>query len=74
MIKGSDGVAWRDILKIYQGYMALQDDTQGVGASSTWRGAFKLVHGAGGARDRVYMCLKSDSDTYSWVQIADGGA
>jgi hypothetical protein len=27
-----------------------------------------------GVRDKVFICLKSDSDTYSWVQIADGGA
>jgi hypothetical protein len=35
-----------------------------------------VVHQGGGAggRDRLVVCLKSASGTYSWVQVADGGA
>jgi hypothetical protein len=43
-------------------------------ANTDYRGFLCMTRGAPGARDVVYMCLKSDSDTYSWVQIADGGA
>lgn len=44
------------------------------GASLTYRGQIRLVVGGGGSRDRLYMCMKSDGDTYSWVEIINGGA
>jgi len=42
-------------------------------ASVTYRGQIMTVEGAAGFRDRVYMCMKSDADAYSWVEIANGG-
>jgi len=43
-------------------------------ANAMNRGKIAFVEGAGGARDREYRCMKSDSDTYSWVEVANGGA
>jgi len=51
-------------------------DTSGTKATAdaTTRGQLFLEKGTTGSRDRLYICLKSDSDTYSWVEIANGGA
>jgi len=43
-------------------------------AADAQTGILYYVVGASGTRDRLYMKLKSDSDTYSMVEIADGGA
>lgn len=43
-------------------------------ASETYRGQIWVERGGAGARDRLYVCLKSDSDTFSWLEVANGGA
>jgi hypothetical protein len=43
-------------------------------ASVTYRGQFRIVEGGAGARDRNYLCMKSDAGAYSWVEVANGGA
>ena len=41
-------------------------------ASAAYRGVVYFVTGASGVADTLNICLKSSSDTYSWVQIATG--
>jgi len=41
-------------------------------ASSTYRGALYFKKGGSGTADNLLMCMKSASDTYSWVTIATG--
>lgn len=41
-------------------------------ANSKHRGDIYLVKGDNGTADTLYICLKSSSDTYSWVTIATG--
>ena len=55
-------------------FFKLSHDSVGIPANEGNRGKLRFVKGAEGARDRVYQCMKSDSDTYSWVEIANGGA
>lgn len=43
-------------------------------ASATYRGQIRTLEGGTGARDRNYLCLKSDAGAYSWVEVANGGA
>lgn len=45
-----------------------------VAAAVGVRGQIFIEYGGAGVRDKVYKCLKSDSDTYSWVLVTDGGA
>jgi len=57
-------------------FLKIGADSDGVlpTADATYRGKMIMTEGAAGVRDKLYMCLKSDADTYSWVLIADGGA
>ena len=55
-------------------FVQLSHDSVGIPANEGNRGKLRFVKGVGGARDRVYQCMKSDSDVYSWVEIANGGA
>lgn len=41
-------------------------------ASEAYRGQMIRVEGGTGVSDKTYMCMKSASDTYSWVQIVTG--
>ena len=41
-------------------------------ASATYRGVMVRVEGGSGVADRLYVCMKSASGTYSWVQVASG--
>lgn len=41
-------------------------------ADASYRGKMIRVEGGAGVADKLYMCMKSASDTYSWVQIASG--
>jgi len=41
-------------------------------ASSTYRGKMIRVEGGAGVADKLYCCMKSASDVYSWVQVASG--
>jgi len=41
-------------------------------ASATYRGVMVRVEGGSGVADRLYVCVKSSSDAYSWVQVASG--
>lgn len=54
-------------------FLTLGSVTALPGAASSNRGQIRTVQGAAGARDRTYQCVKSDSDTYSWVEIINGG-
>ena len=36
-------------------------------------GRMLTLTAAPGARSRAYICLKSDSNTYSWIEFANGG-
>jgi len=63
-----------DITMLDDKFIDLGNDTSGAAANATNRGKLRFVEGAGGARDRVYSCMKSDADAYSWVEIANGGA
>jgi len=63
-----------DITMLDDKFIDLGNDTAGAAANAANRGKLRFVEGAGGARDRVYSCMKSDADAYSWVEIANGGA
>jgi hypothetical protein len=41
-------------------------------ASETYRGVMVRVEGGSGVADKLYVCMKSASDAYSWVQVASG--
>lgn len=43
-------------------------------ASETHRGRIVYVRGGAGARDRTYMCLKSDAGVLNWIEFTNGGA
>jgi hypothetical protein len=40
--------------------------------SSSYRGKMIRVEGSVGEADKLYVCMKSASDAYSWVQVASG--
>jgi hypothetical protein len=42
-------------------------------AAVGYRGWFAIIFGPAGSRDRIYICLKSDANVYSWVEIVNGG-
>ena len=66
--------AKKDVVMTDDKMIDLGNDTAGAAANAANRGKLRFVEGAGGARDRVYSCMKSDGDAYNWIQIADGGA
>ena len=88
--KSHDGAVLQTVFKLKAGYMdvlrlgdvtllddkmiQLSDETTGAAANAANRGKLRFIHGAAGSRDRVYQCMKSDADAYSWVEIANGGA
>jgi hypothetical protein len=41
-------------------------------AGATYRGQLWLERGGASVADLLYMCLKADDESYSWVQIATG--
>jgi hypothetical protein len=41
-------------------------------ASITYEGEMRLVFGGSGVADRLYLCMKSATNTFSWVVIATG--
>jgi len=41
-------------------------------ADSSYRGKIIRVEGGAGVADKLYVCMKSASDAYSWVQVASG--
>jgi hypothetical protein len=41
-------------------------------ADASYRGKMIRVEGGAGVPDKLYMCMKSAADTYSWVQVAMG--
>ncbi|MEM5810231.1 MAG: hypothetical protein QW156_05065 [Candidatus Aenigmatarchaeota archaeon] len=41
-------------------------------ASATYRNALWVENGGAGVADKLYVCLKSATDTYSWVLVATG--
>jgi len=41
-------------------------------ADASYRGKMIRVEGGAGVADKLYICMKSASDTYSWVQVASG--
>jgi len=57
-------------------FLKIGVDSDGVlpTPSADYRGKMIMTEGGTGVRDKLYICLKSDADTYSWVLIADGGA
>ena len=58
--------------------LAIEDDVTIIdslpSASLSLRYKRYVLRGASGTRDRYYICLKSDSDTYSFTEISNGGA
>jgi hypothetical protein len=42
-------------------------------ASAAYRGVIAIVQGGNGIKDALYQCMKSATNTYSWVSIATGG-
>lgn len=42
-------------------------------AGSAYRGMLYVLQGAGGVTDKLQVCLKSAANTYSWVDIVNGG-
>jgi len=38
-------------------------------AGAEWRGRLFLKLGGSGEEDRMYVCLKDDSDNYEWLDI-----
>lgn len=63
-----DAFAWTDAVGFTLIVSVLPTPTE------DYQGRFLTVEGAPGSRDRTYICLKSDSDTFSWVEVANGGA
>ena len=39
-------------------------------AAAAYRGVIYLLLGGGGVADKLYICMKTSADGYSWVQIA----
>ena len=50
-------------------------DTSGAKAAAAAGNAGQLFYqaGAAGVTDYLYICLKSVANTYSWVELANGG-
>lgn len=42
-------------------------------AGVNYRGMLYVLQGAGGVTDKLQVCLKAAADTYSWVDIVNGG-
>lgn len=38
-------------------------------ASATYRNKVRVVQGATGVADRIYMCVKNADDTYAWIDM-----
>jgi len=55
-------------------FIKVGKDSDGIlpTADSSYRGKMIRVEGGAGVADKLYMCMKSAADTYSWVQIASG--
>lgn len=41
-------------------------------AAAGYHGGFLLEPGGSGVAAKLYCCMKSSADTYSWVQVATG--
>jgi len=67
---GSSLLTWRDLW--LSQYLRTGKITSLPTASSTHRGKMIRVEGAAGEADKLYVCMKSAADTYSWVQVASG--
>jgi hypothetical protein len=71
-----------DILKIYgeangaggvkNKMIMLTQESSKPAAAAGYRGGFLLEPGGTGVADKLYCCMKSSADTYSWVQVAIG--
>jgi len=55
-------------------FLKIGKDSDGAlpAASSTYRGKMIRVEGGAGVADKLYVCMKSASDAYSWAQVASG--
>jgi len=54
------------------GYLKLGNVSSLPTASASYRGMVIRVEGGAGVADKLYICMKSATDTYSWIQIASG--
>lgn len=57
---------------LLHGGLAMAKVTTLPTASATNRGQMFRIEGATGVADKLYVCMKSATDTYSWVQIITG--
>jgi len=55
-------------------FIKIGKDSDGVlpTPSADYRGKMIMIEGGSGVADKLYICLKSSLDTYSWVVIASG--
>ena len=63
-----------DITMLDDKFIQIGKDSDGTlpTPSADYRGKMIRVEGGAGVADKLYMCMKSAADTYSWVQIASG--
>jgi len=61
---------WRDIF--LDRYSFLGNVASLPTPTSAYRGAMIRVEGGTGVADKLYVCMKSATGTYSWVQTASG--
>ena len=63
-----------DITLLDDKFLKLGKDSDGnlPTAGSSYRGKMIRIEGGAGESDKLYVCMKSVSDAYSWVQVASG--
>jgi len=75
---GTPGNKWRNgyFNGVVEGEVALQTGSANAlpVAGAAYRGQSRIVFGGAGARDRKYVCHKSDAGVYNWVEESNGGA
>jgi len=67
---GSSARRWLDAF--FTRYILTGKVTSLPTADATYRGKMIRVEGGAGVADKLYVCMKSASDAYSWVQVASG--
>jgi len=63
-----------DIALLDDKFLKIGKDSDGVlpTPDASYRGKMIRVEGGAGVADKLYICMKSAADTYSWVQVASG--
>jgi len=63
-----------DLSIIEDRFLRIGKDSDGTlpTASADYRGKMIRVEGGAGVADKLYICMKTAADTYSWIQVASG--